>query len=95
MIFYQEKTRQHLPVWQNGLSLWTHTVKQVPDLPVVQIQLANTYHSMGRDKDALKILNQTLNSVRLDSADRKRVQEKIYSWQKTRVSTTSVSAQDG
>ncbi len=85
--FYQGKTQKHMPVWKNGLSLWTATIKQVPDLPVVQIQLANTYHSLGQDRKALSILHRTINSERLDEADRKRVQEKMRAWKAVRISS--------
>lgn len=86
VVIYQKKSQEHMPVWKNGLSLWTHTIQQAPELPVVQIQLANTYHSLGQDSKALSILYKTIRSERIDEADRKRVEEKIKAWKTVRVS---------
>jgi len=41
---------KQLPVWKDGLALWQHADRHVAQLPVVQIQLANTLHGMGRDR---------------------------------------------
>ncbi len=74
-------TARHLPVWRNGRSLWTHTVQHVPQLPVVQIQLANTLHQEGQTLKAINVLQQTLVNHDPDPADRKRILKKIADWQ--------------
>jgi hypothetical protein len=80
MLFYGQMTRLHLPVWRNGLSLWTHAMEHVPQLPVVQIQYANTLHQVGRDGEAVCVLECALESTQLDSADRNRILQKLDDW---------------
>lgn len=79
---YSIMTRDHLPVWRNGVSLWQHTVRRVPQLPVVQIQLANTLHAQGRDREAVAVLVATLGNPRLDDLDRRRIREKLGDWRR-------------
>lgn len=73
-------TMQYLPVWRDGHSLWTHAVKHAPRLAVVQIQWANTLHSMDRDAEAVAVLESALRTTSADEIDRERMQRKIAEW---------------
>lgn len=75
-----QKTSQYLPVWNNGMTLWTYTIEQVPQLSVVQIQMANTLHEAGRDTEALEHLEYALNHCDPDEWDRKRILKKMVEW---------------
>lgn len=75
-------TGDHLPVWKDKFSLWRHTMSYAPQLPVVQIQYANTLHSVGRDREAVSVLQQALANCQPDEADRKRMLAKIADWQR-------------
>ena len=71
---------EQLPVWRNGLALWQHADRHVPELPVVQIQLANTLHSLGRKRQAVTVLNRALRETAPDAIDRRRMLEKLKTW---------------
>lgn len=77
---YGRATQRYLPVWRHGLSLWTHAMQHVPQLPVVQIQYANTLHDLGRDKEAIAVLQKAMLRGDADHTDRKRIAEKLASW---------------
>jgi len=78
--WYMFATWAYLPVWSNGLALWRDAVKKTPQLAVVQIQLANSLHDAGEDREAVSILEQTLSEGRPDELDRRRILEKLASW---------------
>ncbi|QDT26864.1 hypothetical protein Enr10x_21750 [Gimesia panareensis] len=75
------QTEQYLGVWKNGLSLWQYTSRQVPQLPVVQIQLANSYHQQGDSARAVAILRQALRDTDPDRLDQARIEQKLNDWQ--------------
>lgn len=81
--FYANGSRDRLGVWRDGLSLWTETRQQVPQLPVVQIQYANTLQALGQTRLALEVLHDALSQARLDDADRRRIEAKLRDWQST------------
>lgn len=70
-------TRLHLPVWQNDLALWEHTLAQVPELPVVRIQYALMLHGQGKNSEAIELLQETLATCQPDDIDRERIEKKI------------------
>ncbi|WP_298866218.1 hypothetical protein [uncultured Gimesia sp.] len=79
---YSLLTERYLYVWKDGLSLWQYTSQQVPQLPVVQIQLANSYHSQGEHARAVEIIKQAIQDTSPDELDRQRMQQKIEDWQR-------------
>lgn len=78
---YSLQTERYLAVWSNGLSLWRYTAQQVPELPVVQIQLANSYHSRGESERAVAIIRRALQETNPDALDRERMEQKLRDWQ--------------
>ena len=78
---YSLQTERYLGVWKNGLSLWQYTAQQVPQLPVVQIQLANSYHQQGESERAVAIIKAALEETHPDALDRARMEQKIRDWQ--------------
>ncbi|EDL56459.1 hypothetical protein [Gimesia maris] len=74
------QTERYLTVWRDGLTLWQYTSTQVPEIPVVQIQLANSYHSQGDSERAVNILRHALQQTKPDELDRERMQQKIREW---------------
>lgn len=80
IVFYGQMTRAHLPVWRSGLTLWTHTARHVPQMAVVQIQLANTLEAAGRTEEAVAVLEEALAQGTADALDRQRIQEKLSNW---------------
>ena len=80
VLVFGQTTRAHLPVWRNPLALWEHTVEHVPQLPVAQIQLANTLHTLGRDREAVSVLETALETCNPDPSDRKRIDRKLADW---------------
>jgi hypothetical protein len=75
------QTEQYLGVWKDGLSLWRYTSQQVPRLPVVQIQLANSYHQQGDSRQAIEILRHALRNTHPDQLDQTRMEQKLQDWQ--------------
>lgn len=78
------QTERYLTIWRNGLTLWQYTSTQVPEIPVVQIQLANSYHSLGDSERAVSILRRALEQTKPDELDRERMQQKIREWSSIR-----------
>lgn len=73
-------TAAHLPVWQNANSLWTHTMQQVPQIPVVRIQMAYTLRDQGQSREAIRTLQRALLETEPDPLDRKRMVSAIQDW---------------
>ncbi len=73
-------TSQHLPVWKNAETLWSHAHQHVPQLPVVQIQRALTLHDSGRIREAVEILKLAQKDCVADEADRQRIERHIAEW---------------
>lgn len=80
LVAYACGTASYLPVWRDSLSLWHHAVTQVPQLPVVRIQLANTLHARGEDRIAVSLLESTLAECRPDRLDERRIEQKLIAW---------------
>lgn len=77
---YSLLTERYLFAWKDGLTLWQYTSKQVPQIPVVQIQLANSYHSQGDHARAVAIIQKALENTSPDELDRQRMEQKIQEW---------------
>jgi len=77
---YARETHQYLPVWRDGMSLWQYANSRVPQLPVVQIQLANTFHDAGNDTEAVRVLENALVNSQPDELDRRRILRKLDEW---------------
>ncbi len=74
-------TLQHLPVWQNSHSLWTHAIEQYPKMPVLRIQMALTVHARGQEREAIRQLQLALLECQPDDLDRERMRGMIDEWQ--------------
>ena len=74
-------TLQHLPVWQNSQSLWTHAIEQHPKMPVLRIQMALTVHARGQEREAIRQLQLALLECQPDDLDRERMHGMIEEWQ--------------
>ena len=75
-------TSQHLPVWRNSDSLWSHALSQYPKMPVVRIQMALTLHDSGRIPEAIQQMTLTQLLCRPDELDAERIQHFIDKWKK-------------
>lgn len=75
------QTEQYLSVWKDDLTLWKYTAEQVPQLPVVQIQLANSYHNQGQHARAVAIIKQAMQDTSPDQLDQQRMEKKIREWE--------------
>lgn len=73
-------TSRHLPVWQSPETLWSHAMAQVPQLPVVRIQLALTQHDRGQRREAIRTLQWALFKTEPDELDRRRMTTMIREW---------------
>jgi protein O-mannosyl-transferase len=78
---YALATMQRLPVWKTDEALWERTVEQVPQLAVVQIQRADSLHSLGRTDAAIAALHSALEECRADAADEERIRQRLRDWQ--------------
>lgn len=74
-------TLQHLPVWENSHSLWTHAIQQYPKLPILRIQMALTVHARGQEREAIRQLQLALLECEPDDLDRERMGGMIEEWQ--------------
>jgi len=74
-------TLQHLPVWKNSQTLWTHAIQQYPMLPVLRIQMALTVHARGQEREAIRQLQLALLECRPDALDLERMRSMIDKWQ--------------
>lgn len=74
-------TWNHLPVWTNSQSLWTHALTKYPDMPVLRIQYALTMHSSGRVREAIRLMKLALLQCQPDDLDRDRMQRLVNTWQ--------------
>ncbi len=74
-------TSEHMPVWTNPESLWTHALSQYPDMPILRIQNALTVYDSGRIPDAIRLMSQALQECKPDELDRERMQEFVREWQ--------------
>jgi len=81
---FSRQTCQQLPHWKHGMALWQHTDKLAGQLAVVQIQLANTLHASGRDREAIARLDAALENCNPDPLDRGRILQKLADWQPSR-----------
>ena len=79
---YSLLTDRYLYVWKDGLTLWQYTSQQVPQLPVVQIQLANSYHNQGEHARAVAIIKRAIKNTNPDELDRQRMVKKIEEWER-------------
>ena len=77
---YAWQSTQRLPVWRNDFALWSRTIRQVPQLAVVQIQWADSLRARGHDSAAAATLKLALAKCDPDAADRQRIQERLQSW---------------
>ncbi len=77
---YASASADHLHVWRDGLSLWKNAVDCAPQLPVVQIQWADALHDAGQVKQAIAVLEETLQTRQPDEPDRLRIEERISLW---------------
>lgn len=73
-------TSHHLPVWQSPETLWSHAMQQVPQLPVVRIQMALAQHDRGQRREALRTLQWALFKTEPDELDRQRMTRMIREW---------------
>ena len=73
-------TAEHLPVWRNPESLWTHAMQKAPQLPVVRIQMALTRHDSGQKREAIRTLQRSLFECEPDAVDRDRIVKMLRSW---------------
>ncbi|MCA9027806.1 MAG: hypothetical protein KDA86_21535 [Planctomycetaceae bacterium] len=80
VVGYAGATTSYLPVWLNGLSLWGHAVRHVPYLQVVQTLSADSLYDSVLHEQAIKVLEETLQSREPDEADRRRIEEKLVTW---------------
>lgn len=83
-------TSLHLPVWQNSESLWHHAMSQVPQVPVVRIQMACTLHDIGQRREAVRTMQRALFECQPDELDRKRMLNAIQSWSEELSSRTAL-----
>ena len=80
IVAFAVMTHNHLPVWQNSLSLWKHATRTTPTLPVNWIQLAHSMHDVGQHRQAIEVLANTQSKLTLDKADRARVVRMLQEW---------------
>ncbi|MFQ5733469.1 MAG: hypothetical protein ACE5KM_16145, partial [Planctomycetaceae bacterium] len=73
-------TRNYLPVWRNGLTLWTHAERHLPDLPAVNYQLADAHYRAGRKRRAVSLLEHALAQGNADDGDRIRFAKTLSQW---------------
>ena len=73
-------TAGHLPVWQSPETLWAHAMSEVPQLPVVRIQMALTQHDRGQRREAIRTLQWALFKTEPDELDRRRMTRMIKDW---------------
>ncbi len=76
-------TSERLPVWRNGMALWQDAARKAPQLAVVQIQLANSWHQVGDDERAIAVLQRALRECDPDRLDRKRILQKLSDWRES------------
>ncbi len=74
-------TSQHLPVWQNSHSLWTHAIEQYSKMPVLRIQMALAVHARGQEREAIRQLQLAMLECQPDDLDRDRMRGMIDEWQ--------------
>jgi hypothetical protein len=67
-------------IWQDPLTLWSDTMRHVPQLAVVRIQWAITLHDAGRTLEARRVLESALAECEMDAHDRRRIEEKLAEW---------------
>ncbi len=73
-------TSQHLPVWQNSESLWSHALSRYPNMPVLRIQMALTLHDSGRVAEAIRQMTYTQSDCNPDDLDRERIEYFLQEW---------------
>ncbi|MCA9061002.1 MAG: hypothetical protein KDA85_20965, partial [Planctomycetaceae bacterium] len=73
-------TRSHLPVWQDSLTLWSHTRVNAPQLAVVRIQMALTLDERGYTEEAMRELLTALRDCDPDEGDEQRIQLMLEEW---------------
>lgn len=92
VVLYAGMARQHLPVWQNSLALWSQAYERYPQMPLVRIQWAFALHEAGRESEAIAMLEGTLVESNPDDADRKRVLRKLDEWKSKHASASAPDA---
>jgi hypothetical protein len=80
VLAYATAAKAHLPVWQDGLSLWQHASQTAPQLAVTQIELANALRADGETHEAIAVLERALTRCRVDDIDRRRIEAKLTDW---------------
>jgi hypothetical protein len=73
-------TANHLPVWQNSMTLWAHACRQQPEIPVVRIQMAFTLHDLGHVDQAMDVMTTALQQTCPDEGDRRRMEQALEQW---------------
>ncbi len=73
-------TMEHLPVWKNPQTLWTHALSQYPDMPILRIQNALTVYDNGRIEEAITLMSRALEECKPDELDRERMTEMVTQW---------------
>lgn len=73
-------TLQHMPVWRNSQSLWTHALTQYPDMPILRIQNALTVYDSGQVREAVRLMSLALLQCQPDELDRERMQQFVSDW---------------
>ncbi|WP_166827797.1 hypothetical protein [Thalassoroseus pseudoceratinae] len=73
-------TQQRLPVWRNGMTLWSDAIEKTPTLTVVRIQWANTLQAAGHTEEACNVLRGALVETAPDEINTRRIREKLEAW---------------
>jgi len=73
-------TSEHMPVWKNPESLWTHALSRYPDMPILRIQNALTVYDNGQVHEAIQLMSRALQECKPDELDRERMQDFVRDW---------------
>ena len=80
LLFHSVLTMHRLQVWSSDLVLWEDAAASVPQLCVVQIQLADALHRRGRITEAVVALTQAMAHCDPDDADCERITSRLNDW---------------
>lgn len=89
VIGYLLVTTEQLPVWRNSDTLWNHAMQQVPQLPVVRMQLALTRYDSGQRREAIRILQTAILECEPDELDKERMKDAVRRWSRELSSRTA------
>jgi len=73
-------TSEHMPVWKNPESLWTHALSRYPEMPILRVQNALTVYDNGRVQEAIQLMSRALQECKPDELDRERMQDFVRDW---------------